>query len=233
MQADGQINELILLDGLPAARILCPPRLIPAPGQYLLAHADGSDSPPALRSSVLAAPVFAAKIFASGFLAAPPAPSSWIPGMRLHLRGPLGHGFSLPASARRVALIAFDQSPRRLLSLLDPAFKQDASVTLVCDHQPDGLPLQVEVQPLRALNEVCVWADYAAFDSARESLPGLRERLGMLSPVDGRSATQILVRAPMPCGGLAECGVCAVEGRRARLLACEDGPVFDLKDLLK
>jgi len=233
MQAEAKITELTLLDGKPAARILCPPRLIPAPGQYLLAHADGSDSPPALRSSVLAASIFAVRIFAGGFLAAPPVPPSWTPGTRLLLRGPLGHGFALPASARRVALIAFDNSSARLMPLIELALKQEAALVLVCETPPDDLPLQVEVQPLRALSDVCNWADYAALDAARESLPGLREKFGMGNPLGARYEAQILVRTPMPCGALAQCGVCAVEVRHGHLLACDDGPVFDLKDLLQ
>ncbi len=232
MQAEAKIMELILLDGKPAARILCPPRLIPAPGQYLLAHAGGSDSP-------LAASVFAARIFAdphmeaSGFLAAPPVASSWTPGMCLHRRGPLGHGFALPTSARHVALVAFDDSPARLLPLLDLALKQESSVALVCGTPPDDLPLQVEVQPMRALSDVCKWADYVAMDAARESLPELREKIGVRSPLGARYEAQILVRTPMPCGALAQCGVCAVEVRHGHLLACDDGPVFDLRDLLQ
>ena len=89
MQAEGIIKELVLLDGKPSARIQCDPSLIPAPGQYLLAHADASESP-------LAAPIFLAKSFVDGFLAAPPTPTSWNIGMRLHLRGPLGHGYYSP-----------------------------------------------------------------------------------------------------------------------------------------
>jgi hypothetical protein len=38
----GQLVE-IYLDS--RSRITCPPDLIPAPGQYILAHASGSDSP--------------------------------------------------------------------------------------------------------------------------------------------------------------------------------------------
>jgi len=226
MQANAKITELILLDGKPAARILCPSKLIPAPGQYLQAFADGSDSP-------VAASIFAAKIFTDSFLAAPSVPSSWMPGTCLCLRGPLGHGFALPSSARRVALIAFDDSPVRLLPLLDLALKQDSSVVLVCETPPDDLPLQVEIQPLRALSDVRSWADYVAMDAARESLPWLREKFGMMSPLVPWNAAQILIRTPMPCGALARCGVCAVETRRGHLLVCDDGPVFDLKDLLQ
>jgi NAD(P)H-flavin reductase len=225
MQAEGKISELLLLDGLPAARILCPDKLIPSPGQYLLTHAAGSDSP-------LAVPVFAAAVFTSGFLAAPPAPEAWVPGTRLYLRGPLGRGFALPGSARRLGLIAFDGTSRRLLGLLKAALKQEASITLVCEIPPDDLPLQVEIQPVRALAEVCRWADWLAIDSGRESLPELKKRLADGDPAGVNFEAQVLVGAPMPCGGLAGCGVCAVEGRRGNQLVCDQGPVFDLKQLL-
>jgi len=232
MQAEGIIKELVLLDGKPTARIQCDPALIPAPGQYLLAYADGSDSPPALRSSVLADSVFSSKILIDGFLAAPPMPISWMIGALLHLRGPLGHGFILPSNAHRVALIAFNESPIRLLALLDTALKQEASVVLVCQTPPDDLPLQIEVQPTSALMDVCDWADYIAVDAVRESLPELRKMLGRGNLFIVKNEAQILIRTPMPCGALAECGVCAIETRRGQLLACKDGPVFDLKDLL-
>ncbi len=231
MQADGKISELILLDGHTAARIECPSGLIPAPGQYLLAHAEDSDAP-------LATAVFAARTLAhqrqtgeDGFVAAGPIPTSWLPGICLHLRGPLGRGFTVPTSARRIALVAFDGSPSALLPLLETAFQQDAAVTLVCERAPEDLPLQVEIQPMRALIDTIQWADYAACESTRESLRGLKEKLARpLSRKPG--LLQVLVRTPMPCGGLAECGICAVEMRRGYRLACEDGPVFDFNDLL-
>ena len=178
MLAEGKVVELILLDGLPAAYISCPPGLIPSPGAYLLAHIPGSDS--AVAEAVFVAGSFAEpqRMGNNGFLSAPPAPRSWTPGAGLHLRGPLGHGFSIPSSARRIALVAFDSSPRRLLALLEQPSVQEAAVTLVCESAPDDLPLQVEAQPLRALAEVCAWADYLAFDAARDSLSLLKQEPG-------------------------------------------------------
>ena len=231
MQAEGKVVELVLVDGFPAARISCPPRLIPPPGTYLLAHKPGSDLP--LATAVFAAGVFTKphSVNADSFLIAPPAPESWTPGTHLYLRGPLGHGFALPASARRIALVADDSSPRRLLAMLDAAFAQEAAVTLVCENPVDDLPLQVEVQPIRALPDVCSWADYLAVDAARESIPALKQMLGNFHSIKIPGVAQILVRTPMPCGALAECGVCSVELRGGIQFACEDGPVFDLKSL--
>lgn len=225
MEAQATIAELILMDSLPAARVTCAPRLIPGPGQYLLALAEGSAAP-------LATVLFAATLEPDGFVAAPPLPDAWRPGTHLSLRGPLGRGFILPPAARRIALIACDSESRRLLPLLDPAFRQGASVTLVCDRPPQDLPLQVELQPSSAVADVCNWSDYAALDVDRQSLPALLARLG-----DGRRPTpmgraQALVHTPMPCGGLAKCGVCTVKSRRGPQLACEDGPVFDFDSLV-
>jgi len=229
---EGLVKEIVLLDGSTAARILCASNLIPAPGQYLLAHVDGSDAP-------LPVPVFSAESNLQGFLAAPPIPAAWIPGARLHLRGPLGHGFVIPSSARRVALVAWDNFSARLAPLTNLAYKQEAAVTLVSDTQPDDLSLQVEVQPFSALDEVVKWADYIAVDVARASLPQLRERLGLGQQAKVRVGSgyfihemQILISTPMPCGGVAECGVCAVFVRHNWKMACKDGPVFALNDLI-
>jgi hypothetical protein len=202
------------------ARILCPPELIPAPGQYLLAHTSLSDDP-------LADPIFFSDSAPDGFRAAPHLPLSWTPGTQLNLRGPLGHGFSIPAAARKVALIAFDESPERLRGLIPVAFKQGAEVVLVSDTVVADLPEAIEVQPLQALREICQWADYAALDTARENLPQLVKRLGAVNQIEA----QVLVRAPMPCGALAECGVCALTVRHEWRMICKDGPVFEYSDL--
>ncbi len=196
-------------------RLVCLSELIPAPGQYLLAHAFSSDDP-------LAAPVFFSDSAPNGFVAA--LGLSWLPGTQLNLRGPLGHGFTIPAAARKVALIAFDDSPERLRGLVPIAFKQGAEVVLISDVPAHDLPEAVEVQPLKALAEICQWADYVAFDVSRENLPGLREKF----KAGNQPRAQVLVRAPMPCGAIAECGVCAVNIRNEWKLICKDGPVFDL-----
>ena len=221
-----------MLNGIPAAWIQCDPSVIPAPGQYLLAYAGGSNSP-------LAVPVFLGKSFAAtkkiganGFLAAPPIPASWGIGTRLYLRGPLGHGFLLPNSVHRIALIAFDDLPLHLMALLDTALKHEASIVLVCKDPPDDLPLQVEVQPLDSFMDVCAWADYTALDARRESLLELKKIFAGSNRLRIGNEVQILIRAPMPCGALAECGVCTLDSGRGRLLVCKDGPVFNLKDLL-
>ena len=219
---EGQLYEIYLDSG---ARITCPPELIPAPGQYLLAHAPASDSP-------LAVPVFFSDSAPNGFRSAPLLDSSWLPGTRLNLRGPIGHGFVTPPAARKVAMIAFDDAPVRLHGLIPVALKQNAEVVMVCNSVVKDLPEVVEIQPLQAMPEIIQWADYAAMDVRRENLHQLMEMLGKQEHVRARSEAQILVRAPMPCGALAECGVCALTLRHKWKMICKDGPVFDIKELL-
>jgi dihydroorotate dehydrogenase electron transfer subunit len=219
----GQIVEVSLEDGKRLVRVSCPTKLIPAPGQYVLAN-HISDSP-------LPVPVFYTDLAPEGFIGSPLTVESWQPGQELYLRGPLGRGFDLPISARKVALVAFDDPPARLRGLIQPALQRDAAVVLVCDHPSERLPDEVEVQPLAALADVLSWADYAALDVTREHLPQLSERLGGLHQFPAVREAQVLIRTAMPCGGVAECGVCAVNGKSGWKLACKDGPVLDWRDL--
>jgi NAD(P)H-flavin reductase len=219
----GQVSELILEDGYRHVRVSCPSNLIPSPGQYVLAG-DASDAP-------LPVSLFHTDSAPQGFIAAAPIPDSWNPGAELYLRGPLGHGFDLPLSARKVGLIAVDVSPARLRGLVQPALKQGAAVVLVCKSSVDNMPDEVEVHPMSALNEIVEWADYLAFDAAREDLNQLKERLGKLKQVAAGKESQILVHTAIPCGGVAECGICAVTLRSSWKLACKDGPVFQWNEL--
>jgi hypothetical protein len=219
----GQITE-IHLDG--SARIDCAPELVPAPGQYLLAYASASDAP-------LAVPVFLYESTPNGFHFAPPLHPFWTLGTRVDLRGPLGHGFVFPSSARKVALIAFDDSPALLRGLMSLALGQDSEIVLVCNAPVQNLPEIVEIQPLAVFKDVCKWADFIALDVSRENLNGVKEIFVGLEQVPAAREAQILIRTSMPCGGLAECGVCAVTVRHDWRMACKDGPVFLLKDIIK
>lgn len=215
--------ELILEDGYLYVQVACPQNLVPMPGQYLLAS-DGSDSP-------IPVPIFHTDSAPEGFISSVSAAIPWKPGDILSLRGPLGRGFSVPLTARKIGLVAFDDSPVRLRGIIQPALKRDASVVLVCASAMDDLPDDVEVQPLSALEDVIKWADYLAVDVTRENLPELRVRLGAAHPSPALSEAQILIHTPMPCGGVAECGVCALNTGSSWKLVCKDGPVFDLREI--
>jgi len=203
----------------------CPPSLAPGPGQYLLAHAVGSAEP-------LPGVLFPAGLLPSsaGLEVAPPLPPSWTAGTRLAVRGPLGHGFNLPASTRQVALVAAG-APYPLLPLAGAALVQGAAVALYARQVPAGLPPEVEVLPLESLAEALGWADYMAIQLLPGSLAGLRRRFGLAPHTPLPIPAQALVQVPMPCGAVGECGLCAVATRLGWKLACKDGPVFSFNEL--
>jgi len=209
----------IYLDAERAARLRCAPNLVPAPGQYVMSHAVSEPDAP------LPVPLYPAALHTDGFTVAPSIPKSWLPGTKLNLRGPLGHGFSLPPQARTVALIALNGSPARLLPLMQLALQQSASVTLACEHIPNAIPAAVEIVPLSTMNDAAAWAHYTAID-----LP--RHKLEVLQQLPQSAVGQVLIDTPNPCGGMSECGVCAVTTRKGWRMACKDGPVFDLHDFL-
>jgi dihydroorotate dehydrogenase electron transfer subunit len=219
----GRVVEMILDNGFHHARLTCAENLIPSPGQYLLVS-DDSRLP-------LPVPIFYTDSALGGFIAAAPIPDSWSPGREIYLRGPLGRGFKLPSLARRIGLVTLTDSAARLYGLIQPALKQEAAIALVSDLAVDNLPDQVEVQPLSAISEIIEWADYVALDVARENLPGLREQIFNSGQPKAPIKAQVLVRTPLPCGGIAECGVCAVAVKSGWKMVCKDGPVFDWKEL--
>jgi dihydroorotate dehydrogenase electron transfer subunit len=242
---NGQVVELILEDGLQLVRLACPSNLIPSPGQYLLAGA-GSDSPlPVSLFYTDSAPQGGSMAPWQHFIAAAHPSNAWIPGRELFLRGPLGRGFTVPSSCRKIGLIAFDASAARLNGLIRPALQREAAVVLVSASTPDHLPDEVEIQPMSALEDVVEWADYVACDVSRENISQMRERLKKMDQImlgkaraakpsqseHGRNGAQILIHTPVPCGGIAECGVCAVRLKSGWKLACVDGPVFDWSEL--
>lgn len=212
-----------------AARLLLPRAALPRPGQYLQAH-DPADGEAAVATQLFAAGYEPAD--AEGELAqlavAGPLPAGWQPGASLQLRGPLGRGFSLPHNARRLALAASGRHPARLL----PLAVQAAEVALFCDEPLGELPAQIEVQPLSALASALTWADFVAVDIPPAHIEELPRLLGIHERAPKTLRGQALVTPPMPCGGLAQCGVCSLSTPHKPLLACGSGPVYDLASLL-
>lgn len=225
-QFSAVIKEILLApDAGPTAWITCQPEAIPAPGQYLSAWA------PADRTAPLATALFAARIGPEGFLAAPPIPRSWEPGLPLELRGPLGRGFTLPVTTRRLALAALSETNARLIPVIDLALQKDIAITLFSAAPAPALSSSVEIYPLQELPAGLAWADLLMLDASVDDLDRLRGYFRLKSDEFLPCPAQILVAASMPCGGLAECGACFVPGRRKWKQACQDGPVFDLSEL--
>lgn len=228
----GRVLELELdVQGRQAAWVECPPGAVPDIGQMVMASAvDGNEESPA----ALATALFLGNVSERGFLGLPMEsclPAAWLPGAALLLRGPLGRGFRLPGNVRRLGLAALGETAVRLLPLAARGLAQGADVALFAEQIPAMLPASVEFQPLHALPEALGWMDFLGLDLPREALPGLRQTL-RLDPTRSLGCTaQVLVTSALPCAGLAGCGACALPGMRGWKLICEDGPVFNLKEL--
>jgi hypothetical protein len=220
----GYVAELGLVAGEEQARIACNPEFVPAPGQYLMG---------ASRGAVQATPLFLTGKWKQGFLAPKPFPSEWQPGTELTLYGPLGTGFSLPGDVQRLALIATGETHSRLLPLAGQLQYPQASVTLFSNAPLVDLPPELEAYPIQDLAESLSWADFYAVDTRIERLGTLEELFKYPEESLANLRGQVLVDSSMPCLGLGRCGVCAVKVKRSWKYACEDGPVFELADVIK
>jgi len=94
--------------GKPSIRITCEKRLIPNPGQAVMALMPGTKQ--SLRHVL-----FPVQICPEGFITDKVPDPGWRLGDKLDLLGPIGTGFSPPPSARRWLLAALGQYPGRLL----------------------------------------------------------------------------------------------------------------------
>jgi dihydroorotate dehydrogenase electron transfer subunit len=199
-------------------------------GQYLLASADtGQDDP-------IPTSLFLESVDGDEVSICSPSPESWIPGQTLSFRGPLGHGFRLPGLFRRMALIGLDDHPGRLMPLIQVGRLMKADIVLAGEFATNpmithDIPPQVELAGFEQLTELIAWSDFVALDVPLEKIQHLGELIGETASRTMNRDIQVLVHTGMPCGGIAECGICAVKTKRGYKLACQDGPVFDLADL--
>jgi NAD(P)H-flavin reductase len=222
----GRISEIRLGSGrIPEMMIACPESAVPDAGQYLLAY--DRDDP----NTVLSIPLFMAEKSNQGFWAASLSPLNWVPGAKLDLIGPLGHGFDLPHNIQRLGLVVLGDTVSRLLPLVHLTTQTITGVTLFTDLSLPILPAALEVYPLASLKDFMDWPDFLALDVPLDNLPQLRAIFGLSNRDILPCPAQVLLTTPMPCVGMAQCGACAVPARRGWKLVCEDGPVFDLNVL--
>ena len=161
---------------------------------------------------------------------APPFPDYWQLGTRVKLRGPLGTGFKVPLSARKIGLLAWGTSSEKLLPLIPLVLKQKAEVVLLADTPTDNMPTEVEIGPLSQSKEILDWADFIAMDMGPTYSATIIKKPGFDPTSFSVGEIQALFSQNMPCGGMAKCGVCQfqqAQGKNFQL--CEDGPVLRLK----
>lgn len=204
-----------------------PAKFWPEPGQYLPCQRDADPL------NLLSTNLFRV-LGPDDRLHLGPLPENWLPGDRISYIPPQGKGFLLPPAAQRVGLLALSVPPLRVLTLLKAALSQNAALVLFWDAHltPDILhllPTIVEVVPTISLAENLDWLDYLAIDMEMANLPQFRSLFRTHEP---SFKGQVLLRSPMPCRGVGDCGVCAVKTRKGWRLACIDGPVFELQEVL-
>jgi Iron-sulfur cluster binding domain of dihydroorotate dehydrogenase B len=222
----GRVREIRLdVNGQLELSIVCPAGAVPCAGRYLMAI-DQDDE-----LAILRIPLFTVESTPHGFWAAPLQPVNWSPGTNLELEGPLGHGFDLPTTVRRLGLVAMGETVSRLMPLVQSAVKIRASITLFTDLKLPRLPAAVEVHPVNSVKDDLDWPDFLALDVPLERLDELRFVLSVPDGAIMPCPAQVLFTTPMPCAGKAQCGVCAIHGRRGWKIACQDGPVFELESL--
>lgn len=225
----GFIPAKLVKTALHAFEIQCPSGLSFRLGQYFLASAAGC-------LEALPAVLFpSAKIGGKLIVNHPPA-GGWQPGMALNLRGPLGRGFHFPEAARRVAIIESGDAGQMASFFqfwMEEVMARGGEIVYYGDFFPAALPTAVEGLPLDQAGEAWKWAEYLVADV---DLPRLEAVLRIFKPErDSRlpEKAEVLVRAPMTCGGTADCGLCAVMTAHGPRLACKEGPVFPLHTLAR
>ena len=222
------VSEIKLnFDNQLTARIECHKKAIPSPGRYLMAW-DKSDM-----DAVLGIPLFASEVSDHSFLTSPPVPPNWQPGTELLMRGPLGHGYNLPTDRKRIGLAAFECTIARLIPIINVYLPLKSDIALFTDCAIPTLPSAIEVHALSKLQSALLWPDMLYIDIGHKNINSLRQKLNIEGNIETiLGASQILVSSPMPCGGLADCGICTLKGARSNLLICKNGPVFDFNKII-
>lgn len=220
------ISGLEQINGEVCIQLKTLPFVVPTAGQFFQAFAaESNDLLPTL--------LFPCRLAHDELVLCGDIPKSWMPGTELHLRGPRGNGFHLPPLTRRVALTTLDTiSLNRLLALADFALANRAEVTLFTGQHLSDLAPEIEVLPLEELSQAKDWADYLAAvlqpGQVNDFRNGLQLNSGKITPL----TAEVMLDTPMPCDESSACGACAVYTSRGWRLACKDGPVFALDDLL-
>jgi NAD(P)H-flavin reductase len=203
----------------------------------------------------LRTPLFPARLGAEGFdiLVPPDHPAALLqPGATVNVLGPLGQGFEVQTSVRRLLLVADAAHLPTLLSLAQPKNQVSStepgySVALLLSAPTASelypvrfLPPALEVHivtadgsagqkgsPLDLFPELARWADCVCIAGEQDTYPALAHILREVRLGPGPGFAQALVVPPLVCG-VGACQGCAVETTHGIKLACTDGPVFDL-----
>jgi dihydroorotate dehydrogenase electron transfer subunit len=166
-------------------------------------------------------------------------------GTVLDILGPLGHGWMLRPTTRNALLIGEERQMSALTLLAQIALEHDIAVTLVNQshtteesYPPALLSQEIEyhvvtteqdVNLIPVLAEILPWADAAYCSVSHETSLALYTHFERLR---GKNFAQGTLTRPLACGtGI--CYACSVETRSGQKLVCRDGPVFDLREIVR
>lgn len=176
-------------------------------------------------------------------------------GEPLDILGPLGRGFSIEHKTRNLLLVAGGMGIAPLLAAADEGLARGCAVTLVLGARTQGelyppalIPPPVEVHLATddgSCGQSCLatavledaalgllpWADQVLACGPRPMLAALAAvvRAGRLRPRAGFA--QVALESAMACG-VGVCLGCVVRTHKGLQRVCEDGPVFDLLDVV-
>lgn len=170
-------------------------------------------------------------------------------GDTLDCLGPLGNGFTLHPTTKHLLLIGGGCGIGPLVALADLAVDRELSVVVLFGARsaegvyPAGLlPAEVEYTVSTddgsvghhglvtdLLTEYLGWSDALYACGPR---PMFISILDIMRRVNYRKSVQVSLEENMACG-VGACFGCAVETRGGEMRSvCEDGPVFEMKDLV-
>ncbi|MGI5835917.1 MAG: dihydroorotate dehydrogenase electron transfer subunit [Chloroflexota bacterium] len=170
-------------------------------------------------------------------------------GQTLDCLGPLGNGFTIHPASRNLLMIGGGCGIGPLVALADLAIAKDLSVTLLFGarsanavYPPDLLPAEVEYAVTTDDGSVGhhgivtdLLVDYLGWSDAIYACgprPMFLSILDIMRRVNYRKSVQVSLEENMACG-VGACFGCAVETRRGEMKSvCQDGPVFEMKELL-
>ena len=166
-------------------------------------------------------------------------------GAILDILGPLGHGWTLRPTTRNALLIGEERSISALTLLAQVALEQDIAVTLINhsrtpeeSYPPALLSPEVEYHVvteeqdtslIQTLTNILPWADASYSSVSHETSLTLYNHFERLR---GKDFAQGAITRPLVCG-TGVCFACSVETRTGQKLVCRDGPVFDMRDIVR
>lgn len=171
-------------------------------------------------------------------------------GATVDIMGPLGKGWQVDETVRTLALVGTTNAAPELFSLAHHATRDGVAVTVLLggpsrDDAPPPflLPAAAEynVAQSKAFASAAIallddqllrWADMVAIALPHEYLTKIAQRINNVRIRWSRGFAQVAILPPLACC-VGVCGVCTVETRHTERLACVDGPVFDLRDLVR